>query len=48
MAEFCLTCWNNMHNTSLKEKDFVISKELDLCEGCGKMKFVIVGTKKGW
>ena len=48
MAEFCLTCWNKTQNIPLQEKNVVISKELDLCEGCGKMKQVIVCTKKGW
>lgn len=41
MAEFCLDCWNKLNETSLTEKDVVISKDLWLCEGCGKVKNVI-------
>ena len=48
MAEFCLTCWQKINNIHLSEKDVVLSKELDLCEECGKMKTVIVRYKKGF
>ena len=41
MAEFCLKCWNELTEMSLTEKDVVISKDLWLCEGCGKIKNVI-------
>lgn len=46
MAEFCLSCWNRMNNTNLTEKDVEISRELDLCEGCGEIKNVILLYKK--
>jgi hypothetical protein len=45
MAEFCLECWNKENDTNLLERDVVISKNLDLCEGCAKMKHTIVCCK---
>lgn len=38
MAEFCLECWNRLNNLNLTEKDVVLSKNLDLCEGCEDLK----------
>lgn len=42
MAEFCLDCWNQINGKKYTERDWVLSKELDLCEGCGMWKRVIV------
>ncbi len=42
MAEFCVECWSKLNEATLEEKDYVLSKEKDLCEGCGKYKQVIV------
>jgi len=42
MAEFCLDCWNKINDSRYTIKDFVISRELDLCEECGEYKQVIV------
>lgn len=42
MAEFCLECWNRINHTNDTEADWLLSKELDLCEGCGEWKHVIV------
>lgn len=42
MAEFCLECWNKINNTNDGEEKYVISKELDLCEGCEEWKNVII------
>ncbi|MBS1474053.1 hypothetical protein [Massiliimalia massiliensis] len=42
MAEFCLECWNWLNRRNDPEKDYIISKDLDLCEGCGEWKHVIV------
>ena len=42
MAEFCLDCWNKLNATDATEKDYVLSGDLDLCEGCGEWKPVIV------
>ncbi len=41
MAEFCLDCWNRLNKRKLKKNQVVLSEELDLCEGCGEMKYVI-------
>ena len=45
MAEFCLDCFNKMNDTNYTKKDFVISKEPDLCEGCGEFKPVIIAKR---
>ena len=42
MAEFCLTCLNKVSGTSYTEADFLLSREVDLCENCGKMVPVVV------
>ena len=43
MAEFCLTCWNQLNGTHYTEADLVIDhEELDICEGCGKWMPCIV------
>lgn len=34
MAEFCLECFNKMFNTNYEEKDVVLEKIPELCEGC--------------
>ena len=47
MAEFCLGCWNQINESQDTEKDWVLSKEPELCEGCGKYVPVIVRERKG-
>ena len=42
MAEFCLECWNKLNGTEATETDYVLSGDLDLCEGCGEYKRVVV------
>ncbi|MBR3576619.1 MAG: hypothetical protein IKL42_04350 [Clostridia bacterium] len=42
MAEFCLDCWNKINETNDPAIKYIISKDLDLCEGCGPFKHVIV------
>ncbi len=46
MAEFCLDCWNKIMESEDNEKKYVLSKDLDLCEGCGEWKRVIVMERK--
>ena len=46
MAEFCLDCWNEINDSDYKEKDYVLSKELCLCEECGEYKHVIIAERK--
>lgn len=48
MAEFCLDCLNRISKTNYTEKDFALSKYLELCEGCGEMKKVVTGKKLNW
>lgn len=42
MAEICLDCWNKMNETNDSPCRYVLSREKDLCEGCGEYKRVIV------
>ena len=46
MAEFCLDCWNKLNDSAYTERDLVLSKELELCEGCGAWKQVIVRQRR--
>ncbi len=46
MAEFCLECWNRINGTNDKKSKYIISKDLDLCEECGKYKKVIVSENR--
>lgn len=46
MAEFCLKCWNKMYKTNDDESKFILSKELDFCEGCGEWKHVIIRERE--
>lgn len=42
MAEFCLECLRRVDGVNHDEDDFVYSEELELCEGCGEMKHIVV------
>ena len=42
MAEFCLKCWNKINGTNHKEEYYIMSDDLDLCEGCGQWKHVVL------
>ena len=46
MAEFCLDCWNRLNHTSYTERDFILSEELESCEGCAKFKPIILAERK--
>ena len=48
MAEFCVDCYNHMNGTNDSPKKFVLSDELDLCEGCGEWKRVVIAYKWEW
>ena len=45
MAEFCLDCFNKRNDTNYTKKDFIISKDLGLCEGCGELKQVVIAKR---
>ena len=46
MAEFCLDCWNKLNESNFTEKEYVISREPDLCEECGQWKPVIIRARR--
>lgn len=46
MAEFCLDCWNKITHSNDTQRDFILSRKLDLCEGCGQWKHVIITERK--
>jgi len=46
MAEFCLDCLNKMMGTNDPPGKYIISKEPDLCEGCGQFKPVIIQVRQ--
>lgn len=45
MAELCLDCLNQRMNTNDPPKKFVLSRQPDLCEECGRYKPVIIRVK---
>ena len=45
MAEFCKDCAKNILKISEKDLAYAIfSDDLDICEGCGRMKPVLITT----
>ena len=48
MAEFCLDCWNKINGFEDDERKYIMSKDLDLCEGCGEWKSVIIMERKAY
>lgn len=48
MAEFCLECWNKINGTNDDKRKYILSKDLDLCEGCGELKPVIIVERKAY
>lgn len=46
MAEFCLACLNKLSGTSYTKADFLLSREADLCENCGKIVPVVVRRRR--
>lgn len=41
MAEFCLDCLRKIENKNIRRWQVRLSKELDICEGCGQYKRVV-------
>lgn len=41
MAEFCLECWEEINPDYEIPANYILSKELELCEGCGEWKHVL-------
>ena len=48
MAEFCFECFKKLNETEEPESKYIISDTLDLCEGCGKWKKVVIAEKRGY
>lgn len=44
MAEFCLDCFNKLHDEKLTPEKVI--QDYDLCEDCGEWKLTIVKIKK--
>ena len=42
MAEFCVQRWNRINGTDDPPSKFIISKDLQLCEGCGEFKNIVI------
>ena len=42
MVEFCLECLNKLDERNYSKDDYIISTELDLCEGCGEWKHIVI------
>lgn len=45
MAEFCYKCFCDFWETEPKKAELVFSKNIDLCEGCGKYKKIVIAYK---
>lgn len=41
MAEFCLKCLRKFE-PNVNEDNFILSNNLELCEGCGMLKKIVV------
>ena len=51
MAEFCLECWNRLHETNHSKFRYIMSDEgdINLCEGCGEWgKPVVVMARSAY
>jgi len=46
MAEFCPECFRKIHNKEDDKTKYVLSDTLNLCEGCGEYKHVIIMEQK--
>lgn len=42
MAEFCVDCWNKLNGEDEASENYVLSREMELCEGCGEWKHTII------
>ena len=48
MAEFCFKCFIEFNEITCAENQYIISKDLDLCEGCGTLAHVIVAKRRNF
>lgn len=48
MAEFCVDCWNELNQTRADPEEYVLSWGVELCEGCGQLKHVVIRRRKSF
>lgn len=48
MSEICFDCWKEISSQKESRYKYIISKELYLCEECGKMQHVIIMARKAY
>lgn len=48
MADFCLDCWNKINETNGSKRKYILSEDLELCEGCGEWKRVIIAKRNSY
>lgn len=46
MSEFCYDCYKKILRGKKKKRQLVLSKHFELCEGCGKIKQVVIREKR--
>ncbi len=46
MAEMCFDCLNKLNDYKLKKRNYIISKDVDLCEECSELKQVVIVERK--
>ena len=46
MAEFCRSCYKKVLKENTTGKALVMSKDLELCEGCGAYRHVVVCLRR--
>ncbi|MGE4548354.1 MAG: hypothetical protein AB7C89_02250 [Intestinibacillus sp.] len=48
MAEFCPACWNRINGARYEQKDIVLTRSADLCEGCGEICRLVARLRRPW
>lgn len=48
MAEFCYECLKKIYKTDKGINEYVVSRELNLCEECGRWKHTVVMERKAY
>jgi len=48
MAEFCIDCFNKMNSTDFSKEKYILSNNLELCEGCGEWKHIVIMEQRGY
>ena len=46
MADFCIDCQSKLHGVNYTKANVILSEDLELCEGCGGMKPVVVNFRR--